>query len=1050
MKKYFYIICLALFAAACVDPLEKSVAPFANDAEDGPKVAIEFSLPPVTKGSMAHDPTIDSIHVAVFNQNGVLKQYEKAVLTNKNNLQNGDNTADGNPVYTVNINMSTQPRILHFIADSPVGTYDQLVALAGTSGEDVIMNALTTSGGETAYWQRFELEKIDAYKYNGISYSGVGEGAINLSGEHPTYNDPNFGTITVNEGDYIKRNGTKVIDGTGYFQSDYVKGILNNIPFVRNFAEITVFSVYPTKSNFEPKQFALVNVPTSGYVAAYDVSKGAFSEKYTNIPSGGLTHEHVAGTTQDPGYPGSLAGGFDTGLPTTFIDLTSANTKAYMYERTIPNDQQPATCILVGGIYHDPNAAGGTGLTWFKIEITDPLGQYFPIYRGISYAFEIGNITGTKGYATPKAAFEHDAIGDVSGSVETATLEQISDGQGTTLWVEYIDYVSTGGTEGGESTTIYYTMFYQNGSTIEYLPVSLSVNHPNNDEAYKAIGSFSDNNTYSTRTGSPDDSKKWRVATVNLNAPGQNARQSFLHIEGTSHANKAMYRDVDYHVIGTLYFKNGQNEVNATSLATEALGEETTVTIYLPNDLGYAMFPLDIRIEAQNGDFTTVDGLPVESGPSLFDESKNAYYFIKTVEYSDYYNAETGVTTTRFTTKLKTTREGSSSEDGTNATKIRVRDKVQTERGRTEPYFAYAECDVTVGGAVFMLDKESVNVDINTVSATFHITSTGNENPQWKLRADDRSVSFLPDSTGTGSQDITVRFLPNTALTAKTYTITALREGFENQIFTIVQNGPEFSISPASKTVFANDESATFTLTSTGSTNWNWELTASSNLPANALSQTSGSGSAEITVSFPKNTSITDAITYTVTAKRTGFDDQTFTIVQMPKQKVEGRTVSYTFSDFGPYDDHEGGATYTYLNPRQTRNSTKGNINVSISGIYIVTNGFSSTYGGMIEITSGETSTVIISPVNDDSVSGVTITDVSISFLRYNGKNYNPDVISGPFTGGTGTANTTSALTATYSGSASQNAISVNLTDNPGGNSGFDIVYIEVTYDYYE
>ena len=164
MKKLLYIFCIALFATACVEPLEP-VFPVSNEPEDGAKVTLEFSLPPMTKGTMGHNPTISTIHVAVFTRTGVLKQYEKATLTNPGNLTNGSNSS--NPKYSVDVNMSSSKRILHFIADSPVDTYDQLVALAGTTGEDVVMNALATTGGATAYWQRFELDKIDAYTYQG-------------------------------------------------------------------------------------------------------------------------------------------------------------------------------------------------------------------------------------------------------------------------------------------------------------------------------------------------------------------------------------------------------------------------------------------------------------------------------------------------------------------------------------------------------------------------------------------------------------------------------------------------------------------------------------------------------------------------------------------------------------------------------------------------------------------------------------------------------------------------------------------------------------------
>lgn len=800
MKKLLYIFCIALLAAACVDPLQPYTGPIANEPDEDAKVTLEFSLAPMTKGEMAHNPTISTIHVAVFNQAGVLKQYEKATLTNAGNLTNNNNPS-GNPKYSVEINMSAKPRILHFIADSPYDTQDQLIAAAGTSGEDVILNAITTSGGATAYWQRIELDKIDAYTYQGGVYNVPGGGSYGTAGGNSyTYDEAGMGTITVYQGDYIKTNGKKILDGTGYFQSDYVKGKVANISFVRNFAEITVTSTSST--NFTPKKFALVNVPMAGYVAPYDNNKREFCSAYMNVAATttSFAHSDIAATE----YPGMLAGSidpnFDPANPgnTTFIDLSSTTKTAYMYERTIPNASQSATCILVAGTYTEEGALKDSdGNTWFKIEIANQDGSYFPIYRGISYEIQIGAISGTKGYASAADAFNHDPIGDISGSVTTTTLEQINDGKGTTLWVQYVDYVATE----SESKTIYYTMYYTNPTTneITYLNntisiTSASVTHP--DATYKAIVGTPtvDSGTFGgTGAGTPDDTKTWKKATVTLAEPGNNTKHSILHIEGTAYSGKKMYRDVHYRVMGTQHFQNGENVLKAESLLSENEGEETTLTIYLPGDLGMSMFPLVLRIEAENEAFTTADGLPVESGPSLFNTdtyTRNAFYFLKTIEYEDYYDAESGNTTTEFTATFKTTRDGTTSANQTNATKFRVLDKIKT--GRTTTYFEVAECNVTVDPTAtrFRWSGSSTSVSATTNGIDINLKSAGSENPNWTVVASSSNgstVTVNPPS-GEGNATIHVSFNSNTSDTdAVVYTITAKRTGFDDQVFTINQ-----------------------------------------------------------------------------------------------------------------------------------------------------------------------------------------------------------------------------------------------------------------------
>ena len=800
MKKFIHIFYIALLAVACVDPLEQ-IVPINNEPEDGAKVTLEFSLPPITKSStMAHDPEISTIHVAVFNEAGILKQYEEATLTNPGKVTNGNNP-NGNPTYSVEVNMSATKRILHFIADSPIDNYEDLISLAGTSGEDVILNALSTDGGETAYWQRIELDKIDAYTYQGNTYTTPDGITWGSNGATSYFYDDDHGHITVYKGDYIKRDGHKVLDGTGYFQSSYVAGMIANIPLVRNFAEITVSQAAST--NFIPQQFALVNVPIAGYVAPFDTKKREFASAYINAGTTALTHSVVS----DSQYPGSLVGSIDPSMPSSFIDLTatgqSAVKTAYMYERTVPNTSQPATCILVGGLFDadgdnsyndadDPAARGTDGKTWFKIEIADPNGGYFPIYRGLSYDIEIGAITGTNGYATAEAAFHADPIGDVSGSVTTATLEQISDGKGTTLWVEYIDYVATQ----PETKTLFYTMYYQNPSTgvITYLYDTItitdeSVSHP--DESYKAITTTPviDDNVYTgTGAGTPDNTKEWKKATVNLVSSGNttttHTTHSVLRIEGTATetTNKPMHRDIHYRVMGTQNFQNGDNILKATALATENAEETTTLTIYLPSDLGYSLFPITLMIEAQNGNFNTTEGLPVESGPSLFGNNKNAFYFLKTIEYDDYYDASTGAYTTAFTAEFKTTRKGTAAH--TNATTFAVLDKVKS--GRTTPYFNMATCEVTIEGAspIFQLSTNAITVNADVTTATFVVRST--TGGEWSLTTNNSDVTVTPAS-GTGNKTVNVSFPANTSTSSATYIITASLEGFDSQYYTITQ-----------------------------------------------------------------------------------------------------------------------------------------------------------------------------------------------------------------------------------------------------------------------
>ncbi len=699
MKKYIYILTAALLATACVRGLDPVQGPDSEPA-DGPKVTVEFSvpMPAQTKAGMGHDPEIETIHVAVFNRSGILKEFAPATLTNAASVVNGDGTGTYTAQYTVDLTMSASPRILHFIGNSPVTSYADLTT---TTGEDNVMQSLITKDGAVAYWQRFELDKIDAYTYKGGVYTApdgqtYGQpGGTKYQCEVPTGSGTK--TVWVNVGDYIKRDGTKIVDDTGYFASDELSDALKLIPFIRNFAEITVTST--EDSNFTITEIGIGNTVNAGFVAPYDVKQRRFAPVYTRA-KGPLSHSAIV----EDGYAGSLPAEATIKRTLPETEAFTGSWTTWLYER--PKSSKNSTSLLIGGTFKNGEA---TGTRYFKIELTDPNGAYFPIYRGVAYNIQIGKITGSTGKTSKSKAWSSPAIGDVSSSAETRTLEQISDGRGTTLWVEYIDYIST---DGKESETdhiyadIYYTMYYLPAPTEdvpepdpEYLwdDLDLTVTHSQNPAIVEVPGTEPGGEPVPAitiadgtfTTGTPDASKEWKKATVELNGSGDINLKSTLTVMGLSHEEKPMSRDVAYRVMGTQKFQ----DFSASNLPNQTIGQTTTLTIKIPADLGYSMFPLILKIEAQNGAFNSSEGLPVEYGPSLFGTDHNSFYFLKTIEYSEYYNAETEETKQEYTCTFKTTRTGTAADS--NATTFAVIDKVHA--GRTAPFFEQKTCTVSVG-----------------------------------------------------------------------------------------------------------------------------------------------------------------------------------------------------------------------------------------------------------------------------------------------------------------------------------------------------------------
>jgi hypothetical protein len=92
-------------------------------------------------------------------------------------------------------------------------------------------------------------------------------------------------------------------------------------------------------------------------------------------------------------------------------------------------------------------------------------------------------------------------------------------------------------------------------------------------------------------------------------------------------------------------FATETKETTVTPLTSDAMNKETTVNLVLPDGLPRDIFPLQVKIEAQNNGLTSIpdntvspaiSALPVKYGPSAFNSEKNSYYFVKTITYDDY------------------------------------------------------------------------------------------------------------------------------------------------------------------------------------------------------------------------------------------------------------------------------------------------------------------------------------------------------------------------------------------------------------------------------
>lgn len=662
MKKIYNLIltaALILGAVACEEELAPNLPDEQIIPEDA-RVTVTFGVPADidTRANMANEPTIESMHVFVFSKVGVLIEAVPARSFGKVTT----NGVSGAKFWVADLQMGAAERHLHFVANLPSN-----FVIPSSGSEASVMQSITMKAPAAAYWQRVVLPHgITAYRYDGAStYTYVnpedGEtktvavpGTYNSSTRTYTYEDTSAGeSITVYEGDYINTNGHKILDGKGLYASKETSEAVSMVPMIRNFARIKVKSSW---SGFTINQVALVNTPKEGFIAPFNEVSNEFVAPYIAAGTTAVTTTAIDATN----YPATIpAAGIDKTTPTSFVTTPDSDGyfTLFMYERGVPTSD--ATCILLQG------TRSGTP-RWYKIEITDEQGEYFPIYRDFTYVMDIKSISGSNGYDSATSANAAAPLGDISSSAETATLEQITDGKGLTLHVEYIDYTDMDADTTAHTTTLLYKCYYTptTGSAqvlTDLVDLSI-VPYANTDSAVVKITKASYNGT-----DTPDRSNGWYKATVTLAGVGGTMKKSDVHVEANLSSSqnpggyaKKLSRDVTYRVLPK------QNlTVSASALASDAAGQTTTVSITLPANLGYSVFPLTLMIEAANNCLTS-ETLTVETGKSLANGTTNTFYFLKTISYSDYQTSTDRV----FNCVFKTTKAS-----GNRPTTIYVKDK---------------------------------------------------------------------------------------------------------------------------------------------------------------------------------------------------------------------------------------------------------------------------------------------------------------------------------------------------------------------------------------
>lgn len=618
MKKIFYTLIAAAFCmTACQKEIDKIQSVSAPEYPEGATVealftvSIPYSNGPVelTRASeMAQIPVLDNLYIAIFGDGGgMLQQLVPAVKVGNGSLYQTSTTDPDHPYgetgysyqvqYKAELPLSDEERNLHFIGNMSPEVIQNLDFLY----EKPFMDNLTTSGGAAAYWQKVVLP-------NGIQANLV-NGKFELTTE--------------------------------------CAQLLTSIALVRNYAKLIVTSA---SSDFEIESYALVNRPLQGTVAPYSARTG-FTTTYMSIGkycAGQMETNFVHDLTAS-GYSGYMINDLiNTENPgeTSAKKPTDTDNGLYMYERTKPTRSGEQTGVIIKLKWSDnlpsdhPNYNDRGKSRYYKIEVLDKEGEYMPICRNVLYTINLEHLSGT-GETSFDAAYRGPFFGNVSASIETATLTEINDNIHKIV-VNMMDFTTM---EDNKKVDIYFRYYPEMNGDPALTAASYATPARKEVEGYQsAIDSFTDIDFVTWSSGT------WGHVEVTLKEkPSSGMLREKLRIQGQNNGVGSLFRDIVFTVMNTQEFTS-ESKVTVS-------GNTVTVTIGLPSELPYSIFPLNVLIEAQNNNLTTTSKeLPVSYGPTAFDEEgsskkgKNAFYFIKTIQYKDYLDTSTGeyVYTTEF------------------------------------------------------------------------------------------------------------------------------------------------------------------------------------------------------------------------------------------------------------------------------------------------------------------------------------------------------------------------------------------------------------------
>lgn len=514
---------------------------------------------------------ITKLDLVVFDEQGYFVEVAHAKVSNSESWN--DTATPANPAteqkYSVELLQSAAPRIIHFIANSPVDSYSY-------GSERELINALETSGSADAYWQRKELSSI--------------------------------------LGDVVSEDG-KV---TASANSELAKA-LNKIPLVRNFAKVTFTNQTEgnaSKGNFTYVAIAVYNAPQRGKVAPYNTNAGMWAD-YTAVPS-----YTTLTTAKYYGYEATNLGG-----ETTDFANTEFGTVQYMYEYNMDGKNITAGTkypfVIIEGKYLNKNTS------YYKVDLVDADGNYYNILRNFNYNVVINSVSGD-GYPTAAAAAAAAASNNISASIDTRNLLNISDGV-SRLYVEYTSkYITT-----EDPVTLKY----------KYVP---DINNPTvTNNAVVKLSGFDGGDVINGYTNANDtvDSDGWSTITVTPKTITGTKDQE-VTLSASTLSRTVTFYSVSAYQLG----------IDCPAAVAASVGTSMTATLTIPENLPEAIFPLEFVIVSDKLSISpdaTRENMPVKTGLNADGTEGGQFFgFVKTLEYEHYVERDDDGNITGYNTSI--------------------------------------------------------------------------------------------------------------------------------------------------------------------------------------------------------------------------------------------------------------------------------------------------------------------------------------------------------------------------------------------------------------